>query len=152
MDDGQITIRRADLADSDPISQVVLDALRATNAKDYTPEIIARVAGSFSPEGIAALMARRDVFVALEGSQIVGTASLDGKVVRTVFVAPDCQRKGIGIALMGEIERLARERGITELTVPSSVTAENFYAKLGFRAVRVSYHGDERTIIMERTL
>jgi hypothetical protein len=38
------------------------------------------------------------------------------------------------------------------LTVPSSVTAEAFYARLGFKAVRDSYHGDERTIIMERPL
>ena len=38
------------------------------------------------------------------------------------------------------------------LTVPSSVTAEPFYAKLGFRPVRDSYHGEERTIIMERPL
>jgi len=33
-----------------------------------------------------------------------------------------------------------------------SITAEAFYAKLGFNAVRDSYHGDERTIIMERWL
>ncbi|WP_280940334.1 hypothetical protein [Mesorhizobium sp. LNHC221B00] len=36
------------------------------------------------------------------------------------------------------------------LTVPSSLTAEAFYARLGFRAVRDSYHGEERTIIMQR--
>jgi hypothetical protein len=35
-------------------------------------------------------------------------------------------------------------------SVPSSVTAESFYAKLGFNAVRDSYHGEERTIVMER--
>jgi hypothetical protein len=90
MNDGQITIRPADLADAGAISQVVVSALQSTNAKDYTPEIIGRVAENFSPASIAALMARRDVFVALEGSRIVGTASLDGKVVRSVFVAPDC--------------------------------------------------------------
>jgi hypothetical protein len=53
---------------------------------------------------------------------------------------------------MAEIERTARERNIRLLTVPASVTAETFYARLGFNAVRDSYHGDERTIIMERLL
>ncbi len=38
------------------------------------------------------------------------------------------------------------------LTVPSSVTAEAFYGRLGYRAVRDSYHGEEPTIIMERAL
>jgi hypothetical protein len=47
---------------------------------------------------------------------------------------------------------LARARGITKLSVPSSITAEHFYTKLGFADVRGSYHGVERTIIMERRL
>ncbi len=53
---------------------------------------------------------------------------------------------------MAEIERTARTNNIAVLTVPSSITAEPFYAKIGFKAVRDSYHGDERTITMERTL
>ena len=53
---------------------------------------------------------------------------------------------------MAEIERTARERNIARLAVPSTVTAETFYARLGFKPVRDSYHGDERTIIMERPL
>ncbi len=53
---------------------------------------------------------------------------------------------------MAEIERTARERNIRWLTLSSSVTAETFYVGIGFSAVRGSYHGDERTIIMERLL
>jgi N-acetylglutamate synthase-like GNAT family acetyltransferase len=67
-------------------------------------------------------------------------------------VAPGVQARGIGKLLMAEIERTARDRDISALTVPSSITAEAFYAKIGFNAVRDSYHGDERTIIMERWL
>lgn len=146
------TIRPALDDDADGISGVILRALRETNAKDYTDEIIARVAHSFSSDTVRQLIRKRTVFVATLGSRIVGTASLDGDVVRTVFVAPDVQAQGIGKLLMAEIERTARCRSITSLTVPSSVTAETFYAKLGFNAVRDSYHGDERTIIMERLL
>jgi GNAT superfamily N-acetyltransferase len=69
-----------------------------------------------------------------------------------VFVAPHVQARGIGKLLMAEIERTARGRNIASLTVPSSVTAETFYARLGFKAVHDSYHGDERTTIMERLL
>ena len=53
---------------------------------------------------------------------------------------------------MAEIERIARTNSIAVLTVPSSITAEPFYAKIGFKAVGDSYYGDERTITMERTL
>lgn len=146
------TIRPAREDDAADISAVILRALRETNAKDYTAEIIARIERSFSPDAVRQLIAQRTVFVASIGRRVVGTASLDGNVVRTVFVAPDVQARGIGTRLMAEIERTARERNILSLTVPSSVTAETFYAKLGFDAVRDNYHGDERTIIMERSL
>jgi len=144
------SIRPARDGDAGAVSQVILSALRETNAKDYTPEIIARLEKNFSPAAVQELINKRKVFVAVLGQQIVGTASLDGKMIRSVFVAPNAQGQGIGRQLMAELEGAAREAGITALVVPSSVTAEQFYAKLGFKSVRDSYHGDERTIIMER--
>jgi len=148
----ECTIRPALENDADEISAVILRALRETNAKDYANDIIERVERSFNPRAVLQLMGKRTIFVATIGSRVVGTASLDGSVVRTVFVAPDIQARGIGRLLMAEIERTARERSIPMLAVPSSVTAEAFYARLGFKAVRDSYFGDERTIIMERSL
>jgi GNAT superfamily N-acetyltransferase len=148
----ECTIRPAREDEADEISAVILRALRETNAKDYTREIIERVERSFGPSAVLQLIGKRTVFVASVGGRIVGTASLDGNVVRAVFVAPDAQAHGIGRLLMAEVERTARERNIPSLTVRSSVTAEAFYARLGFTAVRDSYYGDERTIIMERSL
>ena len=148
----ECTIRPAREEDASEISAVILRALHETNAKDYTAEIITRVERSFSPDAVLQLIGKRTVLVAAVGNRIVGTAGLDGSVIRTVFVAPDVQGQGIGRRLMAEIEHIARGRNIALLTVPSSVTAESFYARLGFRAVRDSHHGDERTIIMERSL
>jgi predicted N-acetyltransferase YhbS len=148
----ECNIRPARDGDAAAVSQVIRSALRETNAKDYAPEIIARIEKSFSSAAVRELIGKRKMFVAVLGQEIVGTASLDGKVVRSVFVAPNAQGRGIGSRLMGEIERAAREAGLSVLVVPSSVTAEQFYAKLGFKVLRDSYHGDERTIIMERTL
>jgi N-acetylglutamate synthase-like GNAT family acetyltransferase len=145
-------IRPARREDAEGISCVIVSALRETNAKDYSEEVISRVEQSFSPGAVLNLLERRLVFVATIGDNIVGTASLDGRVVRTVFIKPACQSRGIGRALMAQIERVAIENGIAALSVPSSVTAEPFYAKLGFNAVRDSYHGEERTIVMERPL
>ncbi|TNC15950.1 GNAT family N-acetyltransferase [Methylobacterium terricola] len=148
----KVTIRPATSNDADDISRIVIAALRETNAKDYSEAVIARVEQGFSPVSVFELLTKRLVFVAEGEDGIVGTASLDGRVVRTVFVAPKHQGIGIGKALMAAVEMEAVEQEIAALTVPSSVTAEKFYAKLGFTAVRESYHGDERTIIMERAL
>ena len=148
----ECTIRPAHEDDADEISAVIIRTLRETNAKDYTREIIERIEHGFSPNAVLELIGKRTVFVAAIGSRVVGTASLDGNVVRTVFVSPDVQARGIGKLLMAEVERTACERNIPTLAVPSSISAETFYGQLGFRVVRDSYYGEERTIIMERSL
>ena len=150
MSQSDLEICSATTVHAEGISAVILDSLRTTNAKDYAPDLIERIARNFSPIRIQALLTERDVIVALLGARVVGTASLDGDVVRTVFVAPDVQNRGVGRRLMDELVRRARARDVVKLSVPSSITAELFYAKLGFAAVRDSYHGAERTIIMER--
>ena len=148
----EFEVRAARDGDADEVSRVILWALRHTNAKDYPSHVIERIGLSFTPATILELIGKRWVFVAVTADRVVGTASLDGNVVRTVFVAPDMQRRGIGRLLMAEIDRAARRAGLHVLIVPSSVTAEGFYSWLGFQAVRDHYHGDERTIIMERYL
>lgn len=145
-------IRPAQAGDAAGISRVIIRALRETNAKDYTPDIIARVELSFSPAAVERLIDQREVFVAEMDNRVVGTASLDGQALRTMFVLPDVQGRGIGRLLVQRIERVARERQLGILTVPATVTAEAFYARLGFTAVREAYHGEERTIVMERVL
>lgn len=145
-------IRPAQAGDAADISRVIIRALRETNAKDYTPDIIARVELSFSPAAVERLIDQREVFVAEMDNRVVGTASLDGQALRTMFVLPDMQGRGIGRLLVERIERVARERQLAILMVPATVTAEAFYARLGFTSVREAYHGEERTIIMERVL
>ena len=145
-------IRLAHTDDAAGISQVILAALHRSNAQDYPQEVIARVARNFTPEAVRELLKRRVVLVAVQGQVLVATAALDGNVVRSVFVDPALQGQGIGRLLMIEIELRAREAGATTLSVPSSLTAEPFYARLGFHPVRDVCHGDERTRVMEKAL
>ncbi len=145
-------IRPARADDAEAVSDVIVSALRHSNARDYPPEVIARVERSFTPQAVGRLMSGRTMVVAEQNGIIVGTASLEGTVVRTVFVAPAYQGQGIGTALMAEIERLARLRDVDTLRVPSSLTARAFYERLGFVAQREVRDGDEVTIVMARSL
>jgi GNAT superfamily N-acetyltransferase len=131
---------------------LIVSTLRESNARDYPREVIERLAQIFSPGAVLDMMGKRKVFVAVSGQRIVGTASLDGRVVHAVFVAPDVQRRGVGRRLMVEVERTASSAGMATLVVQSSVTAVPFYARLGFQAVRDHYYGEEHTVIMEQPL
>ncbi|GAB7532753.1 GNAT family N-acetyltransferase [Pseudomonas sp. 3A(2025)] len=145
-------IRRATHDDAAAISRVVIAALRESNAQDYSPEIIAQVEKSFAPEAIKELLDKRTVFVALSAERLIATASLDYDVVRSVFVDPLYQGRGIGRQLMEAIHATAVSSGVGTLRVPSSITAQGFYAGLGYQKVRDEFHGQERTIVMEKPL
>ncbi|MHC8339843.1 GNAT family N-acetyltransferase [Pseudomonas sp. HLT2-19-2] len=145
-------IRLATPDDAAVISQVIIQSLRKSNALDYPPEVISQVEKSFSAEAIRALLKQRLVFVATINKRVVATASLDQDVVRSVFVEPSHQARGLGRQLMATLHSVAQHAKIEVLRVPSSITAEAFYFKLGYRKVRDEFHGAERTIIMERRL
>ncbi|KNH26939.1 acetyltransferase [Pseudomonas syringae] len=145
-------IRTATPEDAPAISRVIIQSLRRSNAQDYPAEVITRVEKSFSTEAILSLLTQRQVFVATIDHRVVATVSLDRDVVRSVFVDPQHQGNGIGGQLMAMIRTVAIDKKIEVLRVPSSITAEGFYFKLGFRKVRDEFHGAERTIVMEQAI
>lgn len=147
-----ISIREARPEDSSAISTLIIAAIKETNAKDYPASVMEKLPESFSPSQVASRMLVRDVYVSVKDGEITGTASLDKNTVRSVFVAPNLQGFGIGLALMKHIEGLARLKKIRELTVPSSITAEGFYTKLGYEKVREYHEGVEKIIIMRKPL
>ncbi|MCY1462664.1 Acetyltransferase (GNAT) domain protein [compost metagenome] len=67
-----------------------------------------------------------------------------------MFVDPEYQGSGVGKQMMEVIENEAIAQGLERLRVPSSVTAEGFYAGLGFCKVRDAFYGEERTIVMQK--
>ena len=145
-------IRGAMQEDAAAISQVIVAALRGSNARDYSAEIIEAVEKGFSPGAVVRLIEVRQVFVAVVGGCVVGTAGLDGDTVRSVFVEPGYQGGGIGRLLMERVEVVAVRGGVGWLRVPSSVTAEEFYSTLGFTKIRDEFYGSERTIIMGKRI
>ena len=147
-----VALRRATQDDAAALSRLIVATLRTSNAADYAPAVIARVAEEFSAERLAGMLERRRVLVACEGPLIVGTAALDGDRVRSVFVAPERQGEGIGAMLVAEIARSAAEACVTGLTLQSSLTARGFYAGLGFTALGEALQGDEITIVMRREI
>jgi len=56
--------------------------------------------------------------------------------LRACYVAPAAARRGVGAALVAEIERIARVHGLADLRLESSLTATPFYAALGYIAVK----------------
>jgi N-acetylglutamate synthase-like GNAT family acetyltransferase len=146
----QIQIRRATAEDAKAVYEIVLRAVRETNARDYPTSVIDRLALAL-PEKVASKLDECQAYVAVDG-RVVGTGSLNGQEVGSVFVHPEYQGHGIGAKLMDAIESGATiQIGIT-LTLQSSITAQAFYAKRGFKVVREAFYGEEKPIHMSKDI
>jgi predicted GNAT family N-acyltransferase len=51
---------------------------------------------------------------------------------------------------MDVLENAANVQSVNTLSVQSSITAQPFYAKRGFKVVREAFYGEERTIVMSK--
>src|SRR5271165_891689 len=98
----EILIRRATAADAEAVHQIVLLALRETNARDYPSSVIDRLVLTL-PERVASNLETWCAFVAMVNGQIVGTGSLNGQTVSSVYVHPDYQGRGIATRLMDAV-------------------------------------------------
>jgi ribosomal protein S18 acetylase RimI-like enzyme len=125
--------------------------LRKTNARDYPSSVIDRLVLTL-PNKVASNLETWCAFVAIVNGRVVGTGSLNGQTVSSVYVHPDYQGLGIATKLMDAVESAANAQSQGTLSVQSSVTAKPFYAKRGFKIVREGFFGEEPTILMSKDI
>ena len=112
-------------------------AIRGLATSHYTPDIIDGWCVRVNDDTLAELRRNADnevrLIAELDGAP-VGMAALvaERSELRACYVTPEGARRGCGSALVREIERLARERGVTRLDLAASLNAEPFYAALGY--------------------
>jgi putative acetyltransferase len=115
-------------------------AIRGLAAAHYPSEVIRDWAGAITERSLERFETNAEQSIRL-------IAELDGEPaglgvlvpanaeLRACYVVPEAARKGVGSALVREIERIARENGLSRLNLDSSVNAEKFYASLGYEVV-----------------
>jgi hypothetical protein len=92
----QVQIRRATAADAKAVCEIVLRAVRETNARDYPASVIDRLASTL-PEKVASKLEEWHAYVAQVGDRIVGTGSLNGQIVMSRSNRPRQARRRAAI-------------------------------------------------------
>jgi len=133
-------IRHIKSEDARKASYMIRKTLFEVNSKDYTKEVLKRVAKDNTPKRLIEKSRSTSFHVAVEGNKILGTASLREDFGEAVFVNPRFHDQGIGTALMMVIEEEAKKKGIKKLRVESSFTAESFYEQLGYKKFKKGTH------------
>lgn len=118
------------------LQQLFYDTVHTVNARDYAPEQLDVWAPAEPDREAWRRLDRQACFVVEFQKKPVGFASLDDSgEIDFLFVHKDFQGKGIATALVKQLERLARKRGMSLLHTRASITARIFFEKNGFDVI-----------------
>jgi GNAT superfamily N-acetyltransferase len=78
--------------------------------------------------------------VGVENDEVIGMGALDGNKIKRMYVNRRCRHQGIGRKIHELLESEARNRGVKQLELVSSLNAVGFYTKLGYKSVTEMRH------------
>ncbi|MDP5220399.1 GNAT family N-acetyltransferase [Ruegeria sp. 2205SS24-7] len=147
-----LKIRQATVADSVLLSELIRRTIRVSNSKDYDQKSIDLLCAIFEHEPVAERIENELILLCFMGTELVGTVGLRDDYLRSMFVEPACQGRGLGKMLVARIEEEARQKAISEMMVHSSLTAREFYSALGYEFVELQSYPEGPFVLMRKPL
>lgn len=144
-------IRKFELVDAIETSKLIKEDIQKVISLEDPRESVEEQIKEYSREGLIRLSKKANLFVAVQNNKIVGVAGFDKKYLFGVYVKYNLIGKGIGTKLVKRIIKEAKKKGLKQIFNQSSLFAEKFYLKLGFKRIRklcVSYKGSTATYIL----
>jgi ribosomal protein S18 acetylase RimI-like enzyme len=134
-----MSIRQATLDDAEAISRIVCLCYEGFGrTDDYAEDVIIelkKLRGSL--ECIREHIVNEEVFVADDDGCIRGMVSVKDNEITKLYVAPSCQRLGIGTQLFTYAERFVQTCGYRSMFLGVATEAAlPFYEKMGMRIAR----------------
>lgn len=126
-------LRASKREDKRRLQQLFFQTVHTVNARDHTPEQLAAWAPDEADKSVWELFDNQQSFVVEKKKELLGFASLSSEGQLTfLYVHPSEQGKGIGRALLRQIERYARKQGFAAIGAEVSTSAQSYFDKKGF--------------------
>ena len=126
-------------SDAGAVQDIIHRGLREVNGKDYPAELIEEHCAYFTLEKIKSQAVSAHMYVAVSGDKIVGTGSIapywgseKESILLTIYVFPEMIGEGIGSAIVNTLEQDEYFLRANRIEIPSSITAIEFYRKMGY--------------------
>lgn len=119
-------------------SQMIQKTIRTSQKSIYQPDLLEKCIHNFDLEKFSVKAQKVEFFIATETTtqKVVGIIGLKNNELKTFFVDPNYQGKGIGRLLYNRLEQTARERKVKILTLNGSPLGEQAYLKFGFHKIK----------------
>lgn len=125
--------------DAAELERVIAETLRISNSRDYSNEYIEAFILSHSADVLIERSKQGHMYVACDELRIVGCGTIAGywgslteSILLTIFVLPEYQGRGIGRRIIETLERDEYFLRAKRIEIPASITAVDFYRKLGY--------------------
>jgi adenylate kinase family enzyme/N-acetylglutamate synthase-like GNAT family acetyltransferase len=139
-------IRIATDEDVSGIRKVIRSSIEGLAHKDYPEEII-QSWGADTPRAqekqkLAIRESKELTWVAIQDGKVVGFSAFSPQTqeLRAVYVCANVARQGLGSILLEQVEKKARELGLSSLKMHSSITAVPFYKHHGYSTLNEIVH------------
>ena len=136
---GFYSVRRFENSDANEVSELIIKTLRTTNIKDYSTEYIENDVKMFTPKGVIERAGWTHFYVVCDKACIVGCGAIgsywgkeDESSLFNIFVLPEYQGKGVGRMIMETLENDEYFFRAKRVEIPASITACEFYKKMGY--------------------
>lgn len=140
---GHLHIRPATQDDAVSLLETHIASIRDLCAKDYTPgQIDAWITPKTADLYRKTLQEGNAIFLAEEHERVIGFIDLElsqGEI-RSFYLRKEAARRGIGTALLQRAEDHFRLRGISAVTLTSTLTSVRFYEARGFTNLGLTTH------------
>lgn len=134
-------------SDQEALLELFCTTIKEVNSKDYSEKQISlwgskeRLEKNWSDS-----FKNKNVWVAENDKELLGFCELTAEgYIDRFYCSSSAVGKGVGKQLYEELEKHARIKSISRLTVAASITAKDFFRKLGFNVVR------EQTVFIQDT-
>ena len=132
-------IRRFMDSDDENVSHLIRQTLRTVNIKDYSKEYIENQVSQITPEFLIWRGKFTHFYLVCDGEKIVGCGAIgpywekeDESSLFTIFVHPAYQGRGIGRKIIETLESDEYFIRARRVEIPASITACEFYRKMGY--------------------
>lgn len=132
-------IRRFREDDAEAVSALIIRTIRISNVKDYPAELMEELVRSQQPANVLERAGWTHFYVVEDEGSIIGCGAIgpywgktDESSLFTIFVLPEYQGRGVGRRIIETLEQDEFFLRAKRIEIPSSITAVNFYRRMGY--------------------
>ena len=128
---GKITVQQATRDDAPAIHELHTKSVRQLCRDHYSNKQINGWLNHRTPEGYFPAIDQERLFVAMDGSEIIGFGEAVPGEILAIYILPERAKKGIGTTLLNRAMEIAK-CGTQKIVLESTLNAIDFYRKEGF--------------------